>query len=185
MCGLRNKVIQRKLLAEDNLTMKKAFEIAARIELVSLQASELQSTLRNGHLFFQQVRNLSKQKPSSVPTKKVFQRHILLRNIFYHYKNCGLHCKKSCISTTCMSEEQGARKGPPRNPFQSTKHLEGEQSFEEYYESDLPMQIIFSMIENPVTGRIVVTPIMNVIPLKIELDTSASVSVVLDETYQK
>ena len=44
VCGLCNENIQRKLLAEADLTLQRAFEVAQGIEATQHQASELQAS---------------------------------------------------------------------------------------------------------------------------------------------
>ena len=44
VCGLRHETIQKKLLAEDKLTFKKACEIAQAMELADRNANELKAT---------------------------------------------------------------------------------------------------------------------------------------------
>ena len=46
VCGLQSEAIQRRLLAEADLTLKKALEIAQGMEAANKQASELQATSR-------------------------------------------------------------------------------------------------------------------------------------------
>ena len=47
VCGLRSKAIQKKLLAESDLTLQKANEMAHGVEVAALQAGELQATKRD------------------------------------------------------------------------------------------------------------------------------------------
>lgn len=42
VCGLRSETIQRRLLVEEDLTLKKAFETAHGMETASRRASKLQ-----------------------------------------------------------------------------------------------------------------------------------------------
>ena len=44
VCGLRNETIQRKLLTEADLTLKKAYDVAHGMEMAFQQASELQAS---------------------------------------------------------------------------------------------------------------------------------------------
>ena len=44
VCGLRNENMQRKLLAEADLTLQRAFEVAQGMEAAQHQASELQAS---------------------------------------------------------------------------------------------------------------------------------------------
>ena len=47
VCGLRSKAIQKKLLAESDLTLETANEMAHATEAAALQAGELQATKRD------------------------------------------------------------------------------------------------------------------------------------------
>ena len=47
MCGLRSEVIQKRLLAEENFTLKKAYEISHGMETANCQASELQVSAKS------------------------------------------------------------------------------------------------------------------------------------------
>ena len=46
MCGIQSEAIQNRLLAEADLTLQKAYEVAHGIEAASKQASELRASSR-------------------------------------------------------------------------------------------------------------------------------------------
>ena len=49
LCGLQNEAIQRKLLAEEKLSLDKAFKMAISMELAAQQAVDLQKAVETRH----------------------------------------------------------------------------------------------------------------------------------------
>ena len=67
VCGIHNNAICKRLLAEDNLDLKKAEQIATAMEIAARDASEL-TPASKGH--DRGVHQLSKLKPSARATTK-------------------------------------------------------------------------------------------------------------------
>ena len=86
VCGIKNESIQRRLLSKNELDMNKALEIPLSMELVTVQATELQIA-KKGQESTQVVHRLqrSPQKPHRHNRSLVIgvgRLDILLRNIF-------------------------------------------------------------------------------------------------------
>ena len=91
VCGLRSEVIQRRLLAKEDLTLQEAFEIAYSMEMADCQASELQESSKTA-VAVQRVKPSSTANastPKSVPNScyRLANRAIDLTSVFTRLKS--------------------------------------------------------------------------------------------------
>ena len=115
VCGIQDEAIQRKLLAEPNLTLTKALTTARGMEAAAKDTEGLHTESTTAHTYSMK----SKHKAASDVTdacyrcgKKGHKAEICkFEDEIFH--NCG---KKGHIRPVCRGERKGKPQNPPRKP---------------------------------------------------------------------
>jgi len=181
VCGLRSKAIQRKLLAEEELTLKKAH--AYSMETATRQASELhshgsnQGSAETAHFLQSACYRCGKTGHSS-------------NSCHFKDQNCRKCGKKGHVAKVCRSSSSVSK-----SKEKETKHKEKDKTTAAPKHNhkvevssqthDTPnLEVLFN-VYNSATSGITVTPTVNGIQLPMELDTGASVSLISEKTWKE
>lgn len=183
VCGIRNEAIQRKLLSEEDLTLKKAFEVASGMELVASQATSLHQDSVHGDQSSMAVKKIQMSGAKKNPQRHSQKKPLSKTQPTCKCYRCGKegHSQEKCFykDKTCNSCGHIARvcrqnTGDAPNRPQSTRYIE--QSGDR---SESPLQAaIYCLKEDQVTGHITVNLMVNEIALEMEVDTGASVTII-------
>ena len=124
VCGLRSETIQKRLLAEKNLTLTSAIEIAQGMEAATRQSTELKLQAASGQPQNHDIQLLA--KPTAKLRKKCYHcgrtGHLPLICHFRDQKcrKCGKlgHIAKVCNSQEAMDKQQPAQRNYSGRPQQ-------------------------------------------------------------------
>ena len=181
VCGINDQRIQRRLLAEQDLSFAKALEISQAMEAADRNARELGKVSANG--LVQAVSNGRSQRGGGAPHTLTCYRcggkHPSDKCCFKDSEchHCG---KKGHIAKVCRSKKRENAKHPCSHSTQEkarTHHVAGEES-EDMTESILTVP---GQRADPIT----VTVQVNHANLEMEVDTGASVSLISEATYEQ
>ena len=181
VCGVNHKGITNRLLAEKDLTFDKALELAQAMESAERDTQHLQSTQQQPqdvhHSAVPQKTPKNQSAPRGVPQMPCYRcggNHPPTRCKF---KEAVCHaCKKrGHIVRVCRS------KGVQRRPPRKTYYVEEEE------DQETPGDGTYSLfaVRNQACDPILRDVCINQVPIKMELDTGAAVSVITQRTYQK
>ena len=173
VCGVEDPRIQRRLLAESDLTFDKAFDLAVASESADKNAKDLQSTLQPTAINSVNSRTVLMQKPCYRCGDK--HKPVDCRFKTAECRKCG---KKGYIARVCRSKS--ATKQEPRPPQKDLTVSRPTHVLTEV-EDDYSMYNVKGH-GSPVKPLLVMVNINNA-NLEMEVDTGASVSIVSEETY--
>ena len=192
VCGVRDDKIQRRLLAEPKLSLKRALELGIAAETAVKDALDLQKSTPSETPRV----NKFEGKPTSSKDYKPSHANKCSRCDGKHnssecrFKDAKCHAcgKVGHISRACRSKDKGAQrpvqKGRGHTPHkpQTTHVLEGEREMEEDCTTGTYSMFVFgSQCSSPYRVNVSI----NGKPLQMELDTGASLSVMSDKMYQE
>ena len=206
VCGIRDVRLQRRLLAESELTFKKAFEICQATELAHKNTQNLQSTQSSQKSATMPIMTLQsrsggrKQSKGGVCYRCNSNQHLAAD---CHFKSadcrkCGKngHIAKACrtntltltLTLTPTPTPQPKQKGKnfTHNQPQSTHQVSTDldESAQENQEDQSAPYGLFMLTQQKVSP-IMVQISLNQVEIPMELDTGASLSVISEMTYQK
>jgi len=176
---LRSEAIQRKLLAEEELTLKKAHDVAYSMETATKQASELhgnagtQGSADTAHFLKSSCYRCGKSGHSP-------------NSCYFKDQNCRKCGKKGHISKVCRSSSKAKDK---ESKEKVTKEKDKTQKPKLHnHQVELSSQTddstnLEALFYNSTTPGITVTPTVNGMQLPMELDTGASVSLISEKTW--
>ena len=188
VCGVQHDGIQKKLLAEKDLTYDKALELAKSIEAAEKNSRQIKNG--SGAVFTEPPPKLHYAASGKTPKSTFKDTPVVC------YRCGGSHlaptCKfKEAICRYCKKKGHIVRvcraaaknkdsKNPKKAPDTDSKKTHFVQ--EDNIEEDLPYQLyaIKDGSNNPITMEVS----LNDVPVTMELDTGASVSVINYQTYQ-
>ena len=181
VCGLRNENIQRRLLAEADLTLTRAFELAQGMEAAERNTKSLKSTETAIH----QVD--TKRNPSAVSPSSCFRcgrsNHVA-KDCRFRDAVCHTCNKKGHIAPACRSKQQGAKhKSKKRfrpNP-QQNRYVAVDDDQKREDDADLPIYSIREPTSNPFRTNVFVNGKL----LSMEIDTGAAVSIISEESKNR
>ena len=185
MCGINDQRIQRRLLAEPNLTYTKAFELAQATEAADRNAKDLQEKVAGVHA----VRKLDKAEglcrgTSTATCYRCGGKHLAAVCRFKDSEchNCG---KREHLAKVCRSKPKHA--GPTRQRESPTnkgrqKPSRAHHLVEETTED--PAYTLFSL-HGQKANPMLVTVKVDQANLQMEVDTGASMFIISDETYHR
>ena len=165
VCGVEEPKIQRRLLAEHDLTFDKAFELAIASESADKNAKDLQqpaSTSTVNRMQHKKICHRCGDKHSATDCK-------------FKTAECRKCGKKGHIARACRSKPPIQEPRPPRKSTQHATHIVTEDS------EDYTMYTLTGVSVKPLK----VTVSVNNVDLNMEVDTGASVSIISEETYSR
>ena len=194
VCGLANESIQKRLLTEANLTLKKALELSLGMELAAKDATELQNKGATG------LNRVAKHKSQQGRQQKCYRcgkrNHASDSCYFKQAKchKCGTigHIKSVCHKAPVSKQEsqepkKASRKEAKKKKQVKTLNCETDDSEEESsFEDDLVYGTHLLGINRGAASDIVyVSPLVEGKTLRMELDTGSAVSVISRDEYQR
>ena len=199
VCGLHSETIQKRLLAEKNLTLASAIEMAQGMEAATRQSTELRSQAATGQP--QNIQLLSKS--AAKPTKKFYRcgriGHLPSIRHFRDQKcrKCGKmgHIAKVCNSHEATDKQQQPAQrnhsGRPQQKFQrhptpqQTKYVEGATTDDVTTDSgEWGIFTVHSKLETNHPSIMVELKINNE-EVVVELDTGASLTIMSENTLKQ
>ena len=133
VCGARDNKIQRRLLAEPKLTLKRALDLAIAIETSEKDVLDLQNSMAQGGSLVNKLEAAAKDPKGheAVKCSRCDGKHYSSECRFKEAK-CHACGKVGHISRACRSKEQGKQKsgGQPQRSWQqkpSLKHISEEE----------------------------------------------------------
>ena len=199
VCGLCNETIQKRLLAEKNLTLAAAIEIAQGMEAATKQTTELRAV--SGQSQSHEIHSVS--KPTAKPKKKCYRygkTGHLPSICHFRDQKCRRCDKVGHIAKVCNSQEaisdkqQTAQRNYSRRPHQRSQRRSTPQQTR-YIDGETPDGVIQDSSEwgiFTVQSKLETTqPSINV-ELKInstevvmELDTGTSLTIMSEKTLKQ
>lgn len=194
VCGLLDEAIQRRLLAEADLTLTKALTLAQSMETAQKDLKEIHTTtVENGISGNASAHNISSRK-QLVCHRCLGAGHLPAACRFKSARcnNCHKtgHIAKACLTTDSskqarrtqsQNEQQGTNRRQQQHKKRSaTTHQIGQESSSESEVADIVH--VHSMSPDIPKSYKVLTKI-NDIPITMELDTGAGVSIVSEQTW--
>jgi hypothetical protein len=189
VCGVNHDGIQRRLLAEKNLTYEKALEIARAVEVVEQGARDLRKLPQNGsgqvlcHYTTsggqtkKEDANTSKERGASGSKSTSCYRcgneNHLAPACKFKETVCHYCKKKGHLARVCKAKKRESKEKPHRSHFlSSTSEEEGTDSYSMY--------TVWNRQKDPITLSVE----LNDLPVQMEIDTGAALSVINKATYQ-
>ena len=180
VCGIADTQIQRRLLAESKLTLKKATELALGMEAAVKNAQTLQSTPLRA---ITQDESLHKvQSGQRKKVQKTSQALCYRCGVTGHMAQACRHKSSKCHSCGKVGHLQKAcRSKPKKNAIQQGIHAVESCMTEEYQLYPIHTSQDSKSPHNPYVVEID----LDEHPVKMEIDTGASVSIISSATYQE
>ena len=189
LCGVNDSRIQRRLLAEPDLTYKKAYELALALEAADKSAQDLQA--KSSDINFTQSR-YSKTPGRSKDTKPVTCHRCggphKAPDCTFQKATCHKCGKQGHIVKVCRSKAKFQKLAPPKAPQQQHKQhtlqlddqlSDYESEYPEYPE--YPMHTLSASNSYPIPATVE----LNKTKLQMEIDTGASRSIVGEDTFNQ
>ena len=181
VCGVRDKRLQQRLLAEPDLSYKKAMELATAAEAAQRNARDLQT--KPPQLKADAVLTLNRPakphktagQPSSTKCYRCGGQH-QAKDCQFKDAECHYCKKRGHIAKVCRSKAKGRQQG-------KTHQLTREEDLDEP-DDETGTYSLYST-SSKVTDPIAVTVAVNQAELRMEIDTGASASVISEATYQQ
>ena len=182
VCGFNDSRLQRRLLAEKDLTFKKALEMAQAWEAAESNAKDLQKPLTPAvHRLGKEERSPRNTRPPEGSCSRCGGQH-RASDCRFKTATCHFCKKKGHLAKVCRSKPQGQRPLAPRRPAPPHKTHRVEDGHED--EGDAKTYSLFA-----VTGErnrpLVTTVTINNASLKMEVDTGASRSLIAEATFRR
>ena len=178
VCGIHDIRIQRRLLAEPNLTFKKAMELAIALETIDRDTKDLQDQNSQSTVNYQKELTIQKKPvitPSGQPNKchRCGGAHFASECRFKEFI-CHSCKKRGHLARCCRTRIQRA---------ESTNVIKEEQEFEHVQQRE-DSYTLFSLGKDQKNDPILVTVFLNGQIIEMQLDTGASVSIISETTYK-
>ena len=180
VCGLKSRNIQKKLLAEQDLTWNKALEIAQEMESAEQQASnyggigmQAVNTLKLRPRGLGKQRNVQKKEPG----KPCFRCGAQHSPQTCKFKNEQCHnCKGIAhISKVCKKPKTGDKQCDEKPRNSSFRYLNDSLNY------DNELGELFKVGDNESEPSVIVPVKTNAVDLNMKLDTGASLSVISEQ----
>ena len=189
VCGLRNETIQRKLLTEAELSLKKAYDTAHGMEIAFQQASELQASNRPTGKPANEIDKIERgdkgQGPPPKPNTPCYRcgrsGHAPDR-CYYKSQVCRRCHRRGHIARVCKGKPHQQEANPPR---EQVEYVGADADSADSDSDDDPVAFRVNAVIKDSSSRIMLEPIVAGVRLPMELDTGASVSIVSQETVRK
>ena len=179
VCGIHSEGIQKRLLAEADLTLATAVKIAQGMETAENNSRAFKDTVPS-------VQHFSVGTKLTTQTKKACYRcgqtsHDQT-NCRFHGENCHQCGKQGHIASVCRLR-QGQKSRKPKY-YSSTKWVNAEDKEEDTIEDPEHLPL-YTMKEHRSSSPIKISLQINNQPLQMEVDTGAAVSLISQRTYQE
>ena len=179
LCGIRDKQLQQRLLAEANQTFKIAMEVSQAVEAAERNAKDL---LARQPPKTETVLALNKPRAANLPVSaaKCYRcggTH-LPKDCYFKDVECHFCKKRGHIAKVCHAKTKAEGHRHQHKTHQLTTEDEETETETEIYP-------LYKMASNKVSEPIMVTVIANQAALTMEVDTGASASVISEATYQQ
>ena len=178
VCGLRQEATQRKLLTMEGLTLQRAYETAYGMEAANKQASELQALKASGEP--PGVHVVKTHTPACFRCGKT---NHLADTCYYKKQKCRACGKLGHIAKMCRSKKLL----PPSRPHPKVEFVgqEGEEAKELPTDpEEFPLMNIRVVKPTLSHAGIMLDLVVEGKPLRMELDTGASVSIISEKTWK-
>ena len=188
VCGVNHDGIQRKLLAEKNLTYDKAYELAVAVEAAERDTKDLKlgnappSFSEGVHYSTQPGSTSLKEKTRSYPKKATPSCYRCggehLATVCRYRETICRYCKKKGhLERVCRTKLSRAEPKRPNYPRKNCYIDEDQRG------PDPDAYDMFTLTDK-FYDPIIIQVTINGVPIKMEMDTGASVSVISKATYQ-
>ena len=189
VCGLTNEAAQKHLLTKANLTLEKALEIAQGMEAAESNTQEMKAGEQTA------IRNVSGATGSSHRPrgecyrcgKKNHSPHEChFRDAVCH--KCGQkgHIARACRSKSSTSARTKSKKWGTDRSRRRTHHVQADRGSEgESSDSEMSDGSLVCKIHGDMSRLMRVKMQINGVPLTMEIDTGAAVSIISEQTQQK
>ena len=182
VCGIQDSRIQRRLLAEPDLTFGKAFELAQALESADRDAKTLLAVPPSVHAVTDSRNPQNRRSNSKKPDRPCYRcgpgQH-WDRDCRFKDAECRNCKKKGHIARACRSRPPQPitpRKNNSRQPRQQRTNLLTNDRNEDLEEAETdPVYSLFNVSDRS-AKPIIIDVHLSQVPLKMELDTGASVS---------
>ncbi|XP_053391329.1 uncharacterized protein K02A2.6-like [Mercenaria mercenaria] len=167
VCGLREANIQKRLLSKTDLTLQKAIEEAVAMETLARDASELRTSAEQVHKTARfPVKTKKPEKPKQTPPlfdpcKHCGKTNHQANKCYFKNKKCHICKKTGHLKNVCKSNK--------------VKSVSDEKYDINYVNS----------VRGRSSNKIWITPEIDNIPVKMELDTGSAVTLISKEEFQK
>ena len=184
VCGLKDEATQRRLLIEVDLSLKKAFEIIQGIEAAAKNAREIHSNGQHNSVEVNAITSREQSKQESKNTVPTTHCSRCLGSVHKaavcRFRNATCHkCnKKGHIAKACRSEGQRLRQSG------QTKHKRGSSGMHQITPGEVADIVHIHTISDSLPKSYKVNMKVNGVPLEMEIDTGAAVSIVSEATWE-
>ena len=190
VCGMRNKTVQKRLLAKEDLTFAKALELAETEERASKDAEQLHSHAQ------QEVHRVRQFRPALRPEGKdkgpancyrcggKHEQHVCK----FRFETCRYCKKKGHIVQVCRSKQADTEGAGKKELDTSVKDLGEDDSQGEddpYQAGWKPVHGIRAMKQWKKQSPMFVEIKVEGVPIQMELDTGAAVSILPLRVYKE
>ncbi len=188
VCGTRDDKIQRRLLAEPKLTLKRAVDLAIAIETSEKDALDLKQNTPVGPVGspVNTISQDTRQKPqdtTSVKCSRCDGKHTPSECRFKDAK-CHACGKLGHISRACRSKNKGKQTKQTWQPTpKNTQYLSEEKEESADGENAESAYSMFTFA-NKHSASYKVTVLVNDTSVEMEIDTGAALSVISEDTYK-
>ena len=178
VCGINDGKIQRRLLAEKDLMLKRTWEIILAMESADKYAEDLQQNVNVKSV------NAIKTQPQKVDTVcyRCGGKHQAMSCPFKEAE-CYACRKKGHIAKMCRSKPKATQQHVPQNS-EKTHKVDVHDPDAEGHELDTTEYRLFT-VSSQENAPLVIEFAVNGQALKMELDTGASISLISEEQYKQ
>ena len=188
VCGIRSESIQKKLLAEAELTLKRAVEIAVGMEAAEKTTKSLKEEVSP-------IQQISVPQTPRVPCSRCGKTSHNARDCRFQNAQCYKCGKLGHIASACRSQGQRKITKPQDQPRFLTQKNKGGQTFRTRYvetereeedsclddPEELPLYRVGSSMMPPIKIPLLVDNVL----LEMELDTGAAITIISEAKYKE
>ena len=180
VCGIHHENTQKRLFSEANLTLKKAIEVACNVEAAEAQTSQLKGA-SNAPVMAVDHSKQGDRRSSETPADKrgkctrCGRGNHKAKDCRHKNVKCYMCHKTGHLSSVCRSTTAN----PGRGNSQHVRWIE--EPSQQNNDVDSTIFSSFRKSPNPFTVELTV----QAKPLKFEIDTGASVTLISEETYNE
>lgn len=190
VCGLRDTTIQKRLLQEENLTFKSAYDKAVALEMASRDANELHTSSTGAststHVHAVQSYKTPRKFP---PCQSCGKTNHSRSDCYFREAECNTCHKSGHIQSVCRSSKtMGKPKPKPKPAFRPHNSQQKRHQPRKVHQLDEDTETLdfFSIHQcNGSPNKIWVHPFVNAKQIPMELDTGSSLSIMSMQDYCK